>query len=156
MVGNWIRAKAPEKLNILLVGNNPIDMGSVLEKLNQIRGAKIMTEIAFDLKSSLERLVRFKPNYILIDDNIGKAELSETVRTFSEKNKTKNVPIAVLKNSNYHESLASNVVLEYLLKTNLSAERLYTTLRNAFRLRKTQLYLYKAYKRKRNFFKKNV
>jgi hypothetical protein len=34
-----------EPLHILLVGNNPIEMGGVLEKLNKVRGQRIITEL---------------------------------------------------------------------------------------------------------------
>jgi CheY-like chemotaxis protein len=138
-------------LHVLLMGNNPIEMGNMLEKLNQIRGAKIITEIAFDLKSLLERLMKFKPNYILIDDNIGKEELSQTVTALSQKSNTKNIPIAVLKNSNYKESIEAKTMLDYLLKNNLSSERLYNTLKNSLRLRRTHLILQKAFQKRKQF-----
>jgi CheY-like chemotaxis protein len=141
--------KALEPLHILLIGNNPIEMGGVLEKLKQVRGQRIITEIAFDLKSILERLIRFRPNFIFIDDNIGRTELLETVTTLSNNRKTRDIPITVLKNSNYHESMASSSILDYLLKQNLSPEDLYKTVKNSLRFRKTQMYLYQAYKRRK-------
>jgi DNA-binding response OmpR family regulator len=136
-------------MNVLLVGNNPIEMGRVLEKLKQVRGQRIATEIAFDLKSILERLLRFQPNFILIDDNIGRHELMETVNKLSSNRTTKDVPITVLKNSNYSESFASTSILDYLLKQNLSADDLYKTLKNTLRFRTTQRYLYETYKKGR-------
>ena len=139
--------KGPETLNVLLVGNNPMEMGGVLEKLNQVRGQRIITEIAFDLKSILERLLRFSPNFIFIDDNIGKSELTLTVNKLSSNRATKDVPITVLKNSNYSESVGSSSILDYLLKQNLSSEDLYNTLKNSLKFRRTQLYLYQAYKK---------
>ncbi len=84
-------------LHVLLVGNNPIELGSILEKLNAVRHERIITEIAFDVKSILERLIRFRPNFILIDDNIGKIELLETVNSLSQNKRTKNIPITVLR-----------------------------------------------------------
>jgi hypothetical protein len=138
-----------ETMNVLLVGNNPIEMGRVLEKLKQVRGQRIATEIAFDLKSILERLLRFQPNFILIDDNIGRHELMETVNKLSSNRTTKDVPITVLKNSNYSESFASASILDYLLKQNLSADDLYKTLKNTLRFRTTQRYLYETYKKGR-------
>jgi CheY-like chemotaxis protein len=143
--------RASEPLNILLIGNNPIDMGKTLEKLNQIKGRKIITEIAFDLKSIVERLIRFNPNYILIDDNIGKTELDLTVDTLSRTRKTKNIPITVLKNSNYHESSSSSTsgALDYLLKQNFSSESLYMAIRNSLKFRRTQLFLYRAYRKRK-------
>jgi len=139
-----------EPLNILLIGNNPIELGRILENLKQIRGRRIMTEIAFDLKSILERLVRFEPNFILIDDNLGKSELLETVDTLSRNQKTKNVPITMLKNSNYDESPGSTSVMDYLLKQNLTSEALYNTLRNSLKFRRTQHYLFHAYEKRKN------
>lgn len=141
---------AAEPLNVLLIGNNPIEMGRVLEKLQQVRGHKIITEIAFDLKSILERLLRFHPNFILIDDNIGKSELLVTINALSSNRKTKDIPITVLKNSNYHEAMGSASILDYLLKQNLSPEALYNTLKNSLKFRRTQLYLYQAYRKRKN------
>ena len=142
--------RAAEPLNVLLIGNNPIEMGRVLEKLQQVRGHKIITEIAFDLKSILERLMRFRPNFILIDDNIGKSELLVTINALSSNRKTKDIPITVLKNSNYHEAMGSASILDYLLKQNLSPEALYNTVKNSLKFRRTQLYLYQAYRKRKN------
>ncbi len=141
--------KSVEPLHVLLIGNNPIEMGGVLEKLNKVRGQKIITEIAFDLKSILERLIRFRPNFILIDDNIGRSVMMETVNTLSSNSKTKDIPITVLKNSNYQESFVSSSILDYLLKQNLSPEDLYNTVKNSLKFRRTQLYLYQAYKKRK-------
>ena len=143
-------------VHVLLVGNNPIEMGGVLEKLNKVRGQKIITEIAFDLKSILERLIRFRPNFIFIDDNIGRSVMLETVNALSANSKTKDIPITVLKNSNYQESLVSSSILDYLLKQNLSPEDLYNTVKNSLKLRRTQVYLYQAYKRRKVQFLKVI
>ena len=39
-------AQNPNSLNVLLIGNNPMEMGTVLDKLKQVRTQKIITEIA--------------------------------------------------------------------------------------------------------------
>lgn len=142
-----------DRLNLLLVGNNPIEMGFILKKLQQAPGNKIITEIAFDLKSILERLLNFKPNFIVIDDNIGKEVLSETVTALAQDRRTKNIPITVLKNSNYEESRVSESFLDYVLKQNLSADSLINTLKNSLKFRRTQLYLQQAYNKRRTQLK---
>lgn len=150
-MGTLVRKQSVKQpLNVLVVGNNPIEMGRVLENLQQIRGQRIITEIAFDVKSIMERLMRFRPNLILIDDNIGKTEMMETVNTLSHNRKTKDVPITVLKNSNYHEAMGASSILDYLLKTNLSPEGLYNMLKNSLKVRRTQVYLYHAYKKRKH------
>jgi hypothetical protein len=147
----------PNSIHVLLIGNNPMEMGTVLDKLQQVRAQKIITEIAFDLRSILERLIRFNPNFIFIDDNIGRSELQETLKQLSSNRKTKDVPITVLKSSNYHEALGASSILDYLLKQNLSADALYNTVKNSFRFRRTQAYLSKIYhKRKRESFKNDA
>lgn len=146
-------AKTTEPLNVLLIGNNPIDLTRTLDKLNQIHGRKIITEIAFDLRSIVERLMNFTPNYILIDDNIGKSELTQTIHTLSRTKKTKDIPITVLKNSNYHESSTAGI-LDYVLKQNFSAESFYNILRNSLKFKRTQLFLYKAYQRRKKQLRK--
>lgn len=137
-------------LNVLLIGNNPMEMGTVLDKLNQVRSQKITTEIAFDLRSILQRLVRFNPNFIFIDDNIGRAEMQQAVKELESNGKTKDIPITVLKSSNYREAFGASSILDYLLKDNLSAEALCNTVRNSLRFRKTQLHLNKAYKKRKS------
>lgn len=146
-------SQSSEPLNVLLIGNNPIDLTKTLEKINQIHGRRIITEIAFDLRSIVERLMKFSPNYILIDDNIGRSELTQTINTLSKSRKTKDVPITVLKNSNYHESSPSGI-LDYVLKQNFSAETFYSILRNSLKFRRTQLFLYKAYQKRKGQLKK--
>lgn len=143
-----------DPMHVLLVGNNPIELSAVLKKLQDVRGFKIVTEIAFDVKSIMERLIRFNPNFILIDDNIGKNELKETIATLSSNAKTRDIPITLLKNSNYHESLMANSILDYLLKQNLSTDAIYNTLKNSFRFKKTQLYLYQMYQKRKDFMLK--
>jgi hypothetical protein len=151
-----ITRTSAEPLNVLLIGNNPIDMSKTLEKINQIRGRKIITEIAFDLRSIIERLMNFSPNFILIDDNIGKAELAQTVDMLSHRRKTKDIPITVLKNSNYQEASPSSSILDYLLKQNFSSESLYTTIRNSLKFKRTQRFLYKSYNKRKGQLKRLV
>lgn len=140
---------AEDPCNILLIGNNPMEMGRILENLNQVRGKKIVTEIAFDLQGLADRLVKFNPHFILIDDNIGRTELGHAIAALAEHKKTRDTPITVLKNSNYTESWTSKSILDYLLKQNLSPESLYNTIKNSLKFRRTQRYLYEAYQRRK-------
>ena len=143
-------------LHVLLIGNNPIELSSILEKLNQVRGQKIITEIAFDLQSILQRLMLFQPHFILIDDNIGRKEMTLTIQALESHLKTRNIPITLLKSSNYEEALGASNILDYLLKQNLSSEGIYTMLRNSLKFRRTQLYLYNAYHKRKEQFSKLI
>ncbi len=148
-----IKLPASDKLKVLVVGNNPIELGRVFDSLHKIRDTRIITEIAFDLKSILERLARFSPNFILIDDNIGKLELKNAVQALHHERKTKDVPITILKSSNYQEAINTGV-MNYVLKENLTGESLHTALRNSLKFRKTQLYLLNAYRKRKGQLKR--
>ncbi len=137
-----------EELHVLVVGNNPTELGRVFDSLNRIPGKRIITEIAFDLRTIADRLARFTPNFILIDDNIGKSELKNSVRALMRYRKTKEIPITVLKNSNYQEAIDSGV-LNYILKEHLTGESLYNAFKNSVKFRQTHQYLYSAYKKRK-------
>ncbi|MFZ1806615.1 MAG: hypothetical protein WAU36_05310 [Cyclobacteriaceae bacterium] len=136
-----------QDLNVLLVGNNPIELSKVFDNIRNVPGSRILTEIAFDIKTIIERLVNFRPNYILIDDNIGKVALKNAVKMLGKDRKTKDVPIAILKNSNYEEVFSVGV-MDYILKENINGQSLYTALSNSLKFRRTQLYMYKALKKR--------
>ncbi len=142
-----------QDLNVLLVGNNPIELGKVFDNLRSVGGSRILTEIAFDIRTIFERLVNFHPHYILIDDNIGKVALKNAVKMLGKDRKTKNVPIAILKNSNYEEVFSVGV-MDYILIENINGQSLYTALTNSLKFRRTQIYLYKALKKRKQQLKR--
>lgn len=145
--------KSAEPLRVLLVGNNPIDLSRTLEKIQHVKGRRIITETAFDLKSVCERLMNFNPGYILIDDNIGRLELASTMEMLRNRRKTRNIPITVLKNSNYHEAAPSAGILDYLLKQNFSADALYNAICNSLKFKRTQELLSTVYRKRRGIGK---
>lgn len=145
--------KVYSELNVLLVGNNPIELSKVFDNIRNMAGSRILTEIAFDIKTIFERLVNFHPNYILIDDNIGKVALKNAVKMLGKDKKTKDIPIAILKNSNYEEVFSVGV-MDYILKENINGQSLYTALTNSLKFRRTQIYLYKAMKKRKQQLKK--
>ncbi len=138
-----------ETLNVLMVGNNPIELSSILNRLHEVRGEKINTEFAFDWKSSLQCLAYFSPSHIIIDDNIGKQELQLSVLKLQSFRKTKNIPITVLKNSNYQETLTQGI-LNYVLKSNLAPDSLYKSLSHSLKYRQAQEYLQDAFRKRKS------
>jgi CheY-like chemotaxis protein len=136
------------QLNVLVVGNNPIELTRTFESLKRISEHKVITEIAFDLRSIVDRLAHFRPNYILIDDNLGHLQLKAAVEVLLKNRRTKHIPITILKNSNYREAMNTGV-MNYVLKDSITADSLYTALKNSLKFKKTQLYLQQAYKRRK-------
>ena|SRR5688572_5373566 len=139
---------ASDTLRILVVGNNPIELSRLLTRIQQINDKKVVIETAFDMQSILSRLEKFKPDFILLDDNLGRSELRQVVKALHHAKETRGTPITVLKNSNYTEAIGGGV-LDYLLKETLTGDSLYRALRNSLKFRKTQQYLYMAYKKRK-------
>ncbi len=133
---------------ILVVGNNPIELGHIFDRLHGITERVIKTEMAFDLKTILERLVLFHPQHIIIDDNVGRHELHAMVSRLHAR-KTRHVPITVLKNSNYQETIGAGV-MNFVLKKNLTSELLYRELLNSLRFLESQRYWNKLFRSRPN------
>ncbi len=143
------KPQTAESVRILLIGNNPIEMSSLLDVIAKIPDRNIITETAFDGKSIASRLMKFDPTLILIDDNIGQRELSSTIQSLTRNTKTQEVPIIVIKNSNYTEALVSADILDYLLKINLTTESIYNTIKNTLKFKRTRKLLAEAYNKRK-------
>ena len=142
-----------EEINVLVVGNNPIELGHLNDNLKSVPDKKIVTAIAFDLRGIFERLASFRPTYILIDDNIGSPEVRNAVKALHRLRKTREIPITILKTSNYHDTVTTGV-MNYVMKHDLTGISLYNELRNSLKLKETQQFLYNAWrKRKRQMLR---
>jgi PleD family two-component response regulator len=139
---------ANQTLRIMVVGNNPIDLSKMLTRIQKINDKNVVTEIAFDMQSILLRLASFTPDFILLDDNIGRTELTTIIRSLHNERQTRNIPITIIKNSNYSEAVA-NGVMDYVLKETLTGDSLYRMIVNSLKLRKTQHYLHHAYRKRK-------
>lgn len=135
---------AVQTLKIMVVGNNPIDLSKMLTRIQKINDKIVVTEIAFDAQSLLLRLGTFKPDYILLDDNIERRELKAIIKLLHTERETRGIPITIVKNSNYSEAVG-NGVMDYVLKETLTGDSLYRILVNSLKFRKTQTFLYQAY-----------
>ncbi len=139
--------KLQEHWKVLVVGNNPIELGFVSDRLRGIREKMIFTEMAFDLQTIFQRLLSFQPQHILIDDNIEKEELHLMVEKLHGR-KTRHVPITILKNSNYHQTIGAGV-MNFVLKQNLTSDTLYRELLNSSHFLETQKHWTRAYRERK-------
>ena len=135
---NVIKLSKRKTLSVLVIGNNPMDLGLILDKLNQIKKTKLLTEIAFDMRSVADRLKHFSPSCILIDDNVGAAHLQQIYALLRDHKKTALLPVTILKNNNTDSGCPSIHVWDYVLKQNWSAQSLITGLENAMLHRRHQ------------------
>lgn len=141
-----------DHFNVLLIGNNPIELSDIYNRLICLKDKKFIAEIAFDIKSALKSRLKFKPSFILIDDNIGKPALSKLINSLAHYKETEDVPITILKNSNSGDSVQE--AQEYILKEHADGQSLAKALLNSRRLKKTQDLIRKTYYTNKKILKK--
>ena len=138
--------KGKNQFNVMLIGNNPKELSDYSASLINEKKIRFVTDVSFDLTKSIQKIVQNKPGYILVDDLLGIQALKKFISELRSKSKTEEIPIALLKSSNKRLLLISGIQ-DYLLKDNFSAERLYYSIMNSRKIRRTQIFLYKTYKK---------
>ena len=136
-------------INVLLIGNNPIELNPVHDKPKNSKSIKFITEISFNISDALMKIFQFKPNCILVDDNLENKNIKKLTGKMKMDERIRHIPITLLKSSNY-KRIISNGIMDFLLKDNLSADKLYRSILNVTNMRRTHLYLYKSYKRSKH------
>jgi CheY-like chemotaxis protein len=137
-----------DSINVFLIGNNPIELSSIYDKLKEIKSRTFKTEIGFELKGLVNKIRRFSPSCILIDDNLSRLDIAKLIKRLSSDNKTKNIPITVIKNSNYREGFGE--VQDYVLKESMTSDTLSHSILNSIKFKRMQTYVYKKYKRNKS------
>jgi len=139
---------ANNEISVLLVGNNPIEMSAIYEKLHGLKDKITNIETAFSQEDMLRKINLMHPNCILLDDNIGLNPLKTIINNINALSKEA-ISVTLLKSQNRQELTSG--VQEYLMKDGLDGIRIYNALRNALRFKKTQQFFrIKYYSGKRN------
>lgn len=127
-----------DNIRVLLVGNNPIEMSTLYEGLQNLKGKISKVSTSFSDDDTLKKIATDSPNCIIIDDNLGLKSLKILIDKINQLGKEA-LSITLLKTKNTQEITYG--VQEYLMKESLTPERIYNSLNNALRFRKTQKYL---------------
>lgn len=142
------KAIANNEISVLLVGNNPIEMSLIYEKLFALKDKIKNIETAFSHEDMLKKINLVHPNCLLLDDNIGINPLKAIINNVNELSKEA-ISITLLKSSNKQEVTFG--VQEYLMKDGVDGTRIYNALINALKFKKTQQFLrIKYYSGKKN------
>lgn len=143
-------AETSDRYNVFLIGNNPQEMSSMENNLSKYHKMDFIADVGFDLRDSLAKVLKQKPSYILLDDFYPVIQIKRFIRRIRNNRETESIPIALLKSSNRH--IRIDGIQDFFLKDNFSAERLFYAIRNSRRIRRTQIVLYKSYKKSRRHF----
>ncbi len=134
--------------NVLMVGNNPKELANFYINLIKFDKINYLTDVSFDLKESMGVILKRKPNYILLDDSYPVKQIRKFIKRIRNNNKTQDIPVGILKSSNKSHILVDGIQ-DFFLKDNFSGERLFYSIKNSRKIRRTQIILYRTYKKSR-------
>jgi chemotaxis response regulator CheB len=120
---NWIEALGIKrsKIPVLIIGNNPIEMTSIYNILMGIRSKKYLADVCFNVKDSLERIIKTKPEVVFIDDNLILDDIQKLIRVLKQNAKTKLIKLIALKSSNWSYHIIDKAD-DYILKDTIVAD----------------------------------
>ena len=144
---------SPKSMNILLVGNNPIDLSDVHDHLKGSRTVQYELEFAFGITDIQKKIRKFKPDCILIDDNIDKIDMSYLLKKLATNAVTAKIPITIIQNSNKDDAPREGAD-EFILKNTITSDSIARTLLNSLKVHDMKEYLKEAYKKRKSEFLK--
>lgn len=118
--------------------------------LSKYHKMDFIANVGFDLRDSLTAVLKQKPNYILLDDCYPVVQVKKFIQRIRNNRQTEEIPIALLKSSNRYVRIEG--IQDFFLKDNFSAERLFYAIRNSRKIRRTQILIYRSYKKSRRHY----
>ncbi len=109
-----------DRIPVLIIGNNPIEMTSIYNTLIEIRSKNYLADVCFDIKDSFDIIAKSKPEVIFIDDNLILYDLKKLLRILKQNARTKHIKIIALKSSNWNYHIIDDVD-DYILKDAINA-----------------------------------
>lgn len=102
-------------IKVLLVGNNPMELGQCCRSLINFRAKKFNIETAFSNEECFKKAGKFKPGVIILDDSIGFMNMMEIIEKLNKDPHYAQTPVIVIKNSNYHHATLKEGVAEFIM-----------------------------------------
>jgi len=142
-----VKISASTVINVFIIGNNPIELSTVYDRLRSIKNRTFNTEVGFELKGLYKKIMKFRPACILIDDNVERTYLLKLVKRLRNSKRTSSVPITILKSNNRDSRV--EFAEDFILKGNITKEVLGKSIQNAIRLNKFHTHLRVEYKKRK-------
>lgn len=104
-----------KSIKVLLVGNNPLELGQCCRSLINYRTKKFNIETAFSAEECFRKVLKFKPAIIILDDSVGFMNMIEITEKLNKDTRFTTIPVIVIKNSNYHHATLNEGVDEFIM-----------------------------------------
>ena len=125
---------ATKEIRVLMIGNNPREMGCLSNHLRNFRWKRFSVNATFDLKEGWKIAQYFKPDYILLEGSFGKESIKSFIQQIRDRKATKAAIVALLKD-NSKTDLVIPGVQDYLLKDNIVSDTFAFDILNAIALK---------------------
>jgi PleD family two-component response regulator len=118
-----------DMIKVLLIGNNPSEMATLYNNLRESREKYYMVEVSFDLRDGMDKMLKIRPDVVLLDDNLDYEGTQKMLREVRKHARLNNVRVILMKSSNWNFSVIEDVE-DYLLKGSIDSKILDTTISN--------------------------
>jgi DNA-binding response OmpR family regulator len=118
-----IFGRKKEVTKVLIIGNNPLELADIYDKLDNSRRKYYIVDVSFDLKDGRRRALKNVPDVILLDDNLDYREMKIFTDEIKSQSRFSHLKIILMKSSNQKYVLLEQVE-DYLLKNAISTEML--------------------------------
>lgn len=131
-----LNATPSKVIKVLMIGNNPREMGCLSEHLRSFQWKKFTVSATFDLKQGMQLVQSTNPDYILLDGALGEKELKSWVKQIRERKNTQKMAIAVLKDN--HTQLVIPGIQDFLLKDSIVSDTFALAVLNALKMKELE------------------
>ena len=76
-----------EVTKVLIIGNNPLELAEIYDKLSNTRRKYYMVDVSFSLKDGRQRAIKNNPDVILLDDNLEYQDMKSFTREIKSNHK---------------------------------------------------------------------
>ncbi|MEM7548365.1 MAG: hypothetical protein AAF363_01725 [Bacteroidota bacterium] len=136
----------PSSISVLLIGKNAPALDAIKDKLRKHTGVSIVADMATNIKDGMLKAFSLKPNCIILDDDLDNEEINRFTQEMDKDESVSETPISILKTSNYRQIVNSRIQ-DFMLKEGITSDQLVRGVVNMMKYKKTNLYLYKTYKK---------
>lgn len=140
-----------EQMNILMIGNNPIELSDVDRSVFNFSRGALKTTFLFDLTTLATSLKNLNPSGVFIDDKLNIKEIKRAIFRMHRNKNTAHIPVTIIKSSNFanYPNLGAD---DFILNSSMGGQSIYKSVINGKRFRKSRIYLKKAYRKQQGRF----
>lgn len=135
-----------ENMNILMVGNNPIELSLVDDSITKFGRGALKTTFLFDLSKLTSSLKNLNPAGVFMDDKLNIKEVKKAIYRMHQNKNTAHIPVTIIKSSNF-ENYPNLGADDFILNTHLTGKSIYNSVINGKQFRISRIYFRKVYRK---------